>query len=236
MNHMFLNNALHSNDAKVMEARDVSYLDELLLNADKRLKPVFASELRKVNHIDLIYWCNINGYYSIPSIELMDTLREYLPEDKKLLEIGAGNGVYGRHLNVRMTDNFQQHPKNRARFRNSIASREKAGLGLVPYGDDVEECDARDAISLYKPNVVLAAWVTQKYNPTKPHLKGNMYGVSYQWILNRRHVDSIILIGNKRIHKNIDIMDKPHIELECSGTIFSRAFDEGYDRIFIWNK
>ncbi len=236
MNNMFLTSAIKSNGLSVQRYRDVSYIADMLLDKNGQLRPVPSALLRDIPHEDLVYFCTISGFYSIPSIELLDLIREYIQPDHKTIEIGAGNGVYGRNLDLRMTDSFMQHPKNRRKFHNCIEAYEKAGQCLVPYGEDVEELDAIDAVRIHKPNTVFCAWVTQKYNPAKPHLNGNMFGVPFNWMYNRKSVKQIIMIGNKNVHSNVDIMQHAHEEIQCDDILFSRAFEQGNDRIFIWNK
>ncbi len=236
MNRIFLNNMFKEHGVGFQQHRDVTYIDELLLDDKGRLQPVRASALAEIPHQDLVYYCTVRGFYSIPTIELMELIKGYMPMDSSALEIGAGNGVYGRNFRIRMTDNFMQHPKNRGKFKNCIQAYESAGQCLVPYGADVEEMDGREAVRLRKPRHVFCAWVTQKYNPMRPHKKGNMFGVSFDWILKRASVQQIVMVGNKNVHSNIDIMDVPHEEIRCDDILFSRASQEGNDRIFIWNK
>ena len=232
----FLQNIIKSNGASFQQHRDVSYIADLLLDENGRLQPVPAAMLRDIPHEDLVYFCTISGFYSIPSIELLDLINDYIEPNNKTIEIGAGNGVYGRDLGLCMTDNFMQHPKNRHKFNNCIQAYESAGQCLVPYGEDVEEMDAREAVRLYKPHTVLCAWVTQKYNPMQPHKKGNMFGVPFHWVYNRASVKQIIMIGNTNVHSNVDIMKQVHEEIRCDDILFSRAMQQGNDRIFIWHK
>ena len=220
----------------IAETQDISDLEEQLLDDQGRLKPCSAEFLRSVPHQKLVYFCNTKGFYSIPTYELLDKLRGYLPENDLTIEIGAGNGVYGRELGVKMTDNYQQHPKNERKFKGVVASYMAVGQALVPYGDDVIELDAKTAVQNFKPHTILGAWVTQKYNPRKPHMKGNMHGVPYQWIYSRKHVRQLILIGNKNVHSNVEILKHDHVEIECKDILFSRALQEGNDRIYIWQK
>lgn len=236
MNNIFLQNMTRSGEAIPSKHQNIQAVRELLLDKNGKLRAVPAKDLQAIPHEELVYFCNVYGFYSIPSIEFLDLIASYIPANESTIEIGAGNGIYGRNLNILMTDNFQQHPKNRAKFRNCISAYESARLGLVPYGDDVEELDAKEAVRCYKPHTVLGAWVTQKYNSTLPHKKGNMFGVPYQWMYNRTSVKQIILVGNTKVHQNVDIMKHKHEELRCDDILFSRAFEQGNDRLYIWNK
>ncbi len=237
MSNIFLQNMTRGGDARISTHQNIEEVRDLLLDKHGRLQPVPADDLRKIPHAELVYFCNVYGFYSIPTIELLDLIRGYLPKEDQTIEIGAGNGIYGRNLGIKMTDNYMQHPKNRAKFRNCISAYEKAGLGLVPYDEkNVQEFDGMEAVRLYKPHTVFGAWVTQKYNALRAHLKGNMYGVPYKRIYDRKSVEQIILVGNKNVHNNVDIMEKPHEEIRCDDILFSRAFEKGNDRIFIWHK
>ncbi len=233
----FLENMIRGGAARPAMHEDITMVEELLLNKDGKLRAVPADDLRKIPHQKLVYFCNVYGFYSVPTIELINIIDGYLPSHEKTIEIGAGNGIYGRKLDIPMTDNYMQHPKNRAKFRNCISAYEKAGLGLVPYDEkNVHEMDAKEAIRMHKPHTVFGAWVTQKYSAKTPHKQGNMFGVPYQWIFERQSVKQIILVGNTNVHSNVDIMKHPHEEIRCDDILFSRAFEQGNDRIYIWKK
>lgn len=229
-------NACMSGAVRFMEDRDIEYIAKLLFDENGTFCPLPAATLSKIPQEDLMLFCNKYGIYSVPSLELIEFIDSLIPDKEKCIEIGAGNGIYGRKLGIKMTDNYMQHRKNRYRFNNVIAAYEQANVGLVRYGKDVEEREGREAVRFYKPTTVFASWVTQKYNPTQPHKKGNKYGIPWRWILNRQHVEQIIFVGNKVTHDNMEIMNLPHEEHQCTGTIFSRAIHSDQDRVFVWRK
>ena len=105
-NHTFLN------------PENVEDLEELLFNDDGELVPVESSVLADIPHSKLQFFCLKHGIYSVPSVELIDTLKELIGNPEEALEICSGNGVYGRELGIRATDNYMQAEKNRAKFRN----------------------------------------------------------------------------------------------------------------------
>ncbi len=233
----FLQNMTRSGQARTMSQQNIVDVENLLLDSNGQLRAVPAADLKAIPHRELVYFCNVYGFYSIPSIEFIELVLDYLPNEQKAIEIGAGNGIYGRNLHIHMTDNYMQHPKNRAKFKNCISAYEKAGLGLVPYDEkNVEELDAKDAVRIHKPHTVFGAWTTQKFNATLPHKQGNMFGVAYQWIYDRKSVEQIILVGNTSVHSNVEIMKHPHEEIRCDDILFSRAFEQGNDRLYVWNK
>lgn len=218
----------------VIERVDITYIEELLFDEEGRLKAVSNDILREIPHPHLRYFCHVHGLYSIPSLELMDALELLIGPKEKALEIGAGNGVYGRHLGIKSTDNYMQHDKNKAKYKSALDMINIAGVIPVQYGYDVEEYDAIEAVRKFKPSTVIGAWVTHKYNPREHERGGNMYGVDMHQMLDRKSVERFILIGNKDVHASNPLMDLPHKEIMMVG-IYSRASNEQANRIFIWD-
>ena len=48
----------------------------------------------------------------------------------------------------------------------------------VPYDDHVEKLDATSAVGKYRPNVVIACWVTHLFDADRPSSGGSVFGVS----------------------------------------------------------
>ncbi len=42
----------------------------------------------------------------------------------------------------------------------------------IPYGKTVEKLDADAAVRKYRPKVVIACWVTHRFDPAQPHAGG----------------------------------------------------------------
>ena len=213
---------------------DTSEAKQLLMK-DGKIIPAPAADIRALGDETIRFFCLTQGVYSVPTTEVIEFVDSLIPNKDKAIEIGAGNGVYGRSRGIKSTDNFMQHPKNRAKFRNCLAAYEKTGQPLVQYGEDVIELDAKDAVRQHKAETVVAAWVTHKYNPTKPHLDGNMFGVDFDWILKRAHVKRLILIGNHNTHQNNPIMKREHQEYRLDGNIISRSIRPELDCVFVWD-
>ena len=213
---------------------DTSEVKQLLMR-DGKVIPAPAKKIKDLGDEKIRFFCLEQGMYSVPTDEVIDLVDSLILNKDKAVEIGAGNGVYGRTLGIKSTDNFMQHPKNRAKFKNCIAAYEKTGQPLVQYGDDVLELDAKDAVRQFKAETVVAAWVTHKYNHTKPHLEGNMFGVDFDWILNRSHVKRLILIGNHNTHQNNPIMKREHQEYKVDGNMVSRSVRPELDCVFVWD-
>ncbi|HDS4345610.1 TPA: hypothetical protein QH074_004299 [Enterobacter hormaechei subsp. steigerwaltii] len=131
-----------------------------------------------------------HALYSFPTVELIERLTAILPA--ATLEIGAGNGGYCKALGIRGTDSYQQiEPQMKAYY-------DLHGQPVISYGAHVEKLDAKTAIKKYRPSCVLAAWVTHKWDPRRPNIGGNMWGVDEHWILD--HVDTYAFIGNSNVH------------------------------------
>lgn len=172
-----------------------------------------------------------HSIYGFITTEMVDRLREMIAgREAETLEIGAGNGGLCRALGIRGIDSKYQQD---SRTQMTLLSM---GNHAVNYGEHVETIQATDAMRKYKPKVVIASWVTHKYDPRRPHFEGNMYGVDEHYVLNR--CDEYIFIGaNMAVHRGKLLFQdlasgkvKSH-ELVCFETgphIQSRSEGEGF--------
>lgn len=233
---MFNQNSFITNGSAVkLKIVPIEHLEGVLLDTHGHLKPVEAACLNEFSHLEIVNFCHKHGVYTIPTFELLEFIKTKFINPDKTIEIGSGNGVYARNLGIRGTDNFMQHIKNERKFPGVSAYYSAFGQPAVFYGDDVEEIDGQEAVRKYKAETVFCSWVTHKYRVNRHELGGNMYGVDFEWILKRAHTKRVILVGNKKVHQNNPIMKLEHEEIELPEFIFSRAFEPGNDRVFIWN-
>lgn len=159
-----------------------------------------------------------HGLYGLHTTELVEWVRDRIA-GRTALEIGAGNGVLAAALGIRATDNFmQQDPEIRAYYE---ALRQTP----VKYGDRVECLDALDAVRKYRPQVVVACWVTHRYNALQPHREGNMVGVDEVALM--QHCDEYIFIGNRGVHGAKPLWDAPGIanEIFRPAGLYSRSMN-----------
>jgi hypothetical protein len=171
-------------------------------------------------------YCVRNGIYCIPTAELVEHLRAMIG-GRKAIEIGSGNGVLAQALGIPATDNrMQEAPFIRALYDAS----EQAP---VRYGLNVERLDAHLAIATHRPDVVIGAWVTHRYDPNDHDAGGNAYGPYGTAIV--RSVDEYILIGHTGVHAQNPLWRTPHI-VEYPGFLYSRAMSEGRDFIASFGK
>lgn len=136
-----------------------------------------------------------HAMYVLPTIQLIRNLN-ILIGDSQVVEIGSGNGILGKALGIRCTDNFcQDRPEVKSFYRES-------GQTPVKYGSHVEKRDAEWVAKKWRPDIIIGSWITHKYNPlTKT---GNVYGPDEEVILD--NCKQYIMLGNKGVHRDKPIL------------------------------
>lgn len=203
-------------------------LDELLLLPNGKLKLLPAAAYDKCDRQEIRIFCHHTGRYGLPTEEVVGYIKGLI-NGRSAIEIGSGNGDLGYHLGIPMTDSKMQTD-------NPLASLHYFMMGqpAIDYPPDVEKIEALDAVLKYKPQVVVASWVTQWVPPIPlPPGSGSIYGVKEDKLLDL--VESYILVGNTKIHSKKEICKLPHEEIALPG-LRSRASYPESDRIYIWNK
>jgi hypothetical protein len=204
---------------------DLPLPDILLPSGLIKLLPMAFYE--KIPAENLQLWCHKFARYGIPTVELIEWLQEWIG-GKTAIEIGAGAGDLAHYLNIIATDNrMQEWPEiyNTYRFLNQP---------VIKYPKFIQKFDAVEAVKHFKPNVVIACWVTEWIDPTlpPPPAGGNIYGVKEDEIL--REGCTYILIGNEKIHGAKKIMSLPHKEFTFPFLV-SRSIFPKLNRIWVWN-
>jgi hypothetical protein len=198
-----------------------------LLGRDGQIKLLPASAYDSFSRQGLRLWCHHQARYGLPTIELVAWLREKIA-GRSAIEIGSGAGDLAHHLGIAATDNFmQQWPTVRAHY-------EMTGQPVIRYASFVEELDALVAVQRYRPDVVVASWVTEWIDPSlpAPPQGGNAWGVKEDEIVASGCV--YILIGNIKVHGAKKIMAEPHQEYSLP-FLRSRAMYPALDRVWVWN-
>lgn len=167
----------------------------------------------------------MTGRYGLPTTELVDWLREVIG-GRSAIEIGSGCGDLAWHLNIMPTDSKIMEQQDVLLYYKAF------GQFVTPYPEWVTRLEALDAIATYKPEVVVASWVTQLVTEADPLGSGSMYGVDEQALL--RTGVTYVFIGNEKIHKKKRIMAESH---ETYGLPFLRSKAERpeLNRVWIWN-
>lgn len=203
--------------------RDIS---SIMLDDRGTLKVLPSSVLATTTREERLLFGVLHGLYGFPTDELCEFLRDRIG-GRSAIEIGAGHGVLAAKLGIPATDNRQQDdPAIRRHY-------DRLGQPTVPYGDNVEKLDAAEAVRRYKPSVVVASWVTHRFNPRLPQLGGNESGVDEAAII--QACDEYIFIGNERVHALKPIWGLPHEKISPPW-VYSRAMNGHPDFVAIWRR
>lgn len=214
--------------AKQLETVDVTYLDRVLLNGKGEYHVLPAADLKQYDHKHLQVWCHNKARYNLPTQELVEFVRSVIG-GRSAIEIGAGMGDFGRALGIPMTDSHQQTTPEMQLYYAAL------GQPTIQPPPEVEKLDAIEAITKYKPQVVVAAWVTQLYQDgdTPARIGSSVYGVDEAWLLD--HCETYIFVGNERVHKDKRILSREHRRFHFPYLV-SRAFDQSQNVIWVWGK
>lgn len=207
--------------------KDVAYLDNLLLDNNGRIKLLPAGDYQQFPHLHLRVWCSLKGRYGLPTVELVQWLKEQIG-GRSAIEIGAGNGDLGFHLGIPMTDSYQQvdDPMTVAYFN-------VYGMAPTRPPADVIKEDAENAVRKRKPKAVIACYVTEKFKPRPgdAFAHGNYKGVRYDYIIERS--ETFILIGNERVHGSNRALSLPHEKFYFPWLV-NRSEYPDLNRIWVW--
>ncbi len=194
-----------------------------VLGPDGRMQILPAAYWAGTTTAERALFGHTHGIYSLPTVELVDHLRAVIGPHKAI-EIGAGNGVLAQALGIVATDSRQQEKEP---WRSAILA---ARQPLVPYGDNVIEMAGNRAVRHYKPDIVLACWVTHKYRPHRHSDGGNQAGVTEEDILTQA---TYIFVGNEKVHQHKSIWNQPH-SIEYPPYVYSRSQSGAREFIATW--
>jgi hypothetical protein len=201
-------------------------LDFTLMDGDKRLYPLTSHFYGAyVKQPVLRVWCAERARYNVVTRELLDWLQEQIG-GRTALEIGAGMGDLGHRLKIRMTDSYQQVEDAGTRAAMALM-RQSATTPPV----DVIKMDAQTAVQKFKPQVVIGAWITQRWLPGET--EGNQLGPREEHIL--RNCETYIHIGNEAIHGTKRILKLRHQTFHFPWLV-SRAKYPEQNVIHVWHR
>lgn len=215
--------ATDADGVSIIDATGLNDLAERAISPSGRLLVMPSSFYQDALPAERAMLCVRHGYYLLPTFELVAFLKELIA-GRHAIEIGSGNGVLAEALDIRATDNYmQQWPEIRVIY-------DRAQQAVCEYGWNVERIDGVEAAQKYKPQVIVASWLTHKWRETAPHRKGN------QWAPDEQHLltlcDELIFIGNSSAHKDHSLLRLNHLHYEMP-FIYSRAV-RGKDFVGCW--
>lgn len=196
---------------------------ELLMDNGK-LKLLPYKDYEKFTWEDFRYFCHEKARYGIPTRESVSFINEII-NGRSAIEIGSGYGDLGYHLGIPMTD-------SRLEFEPAIRAKYEAmGQPIIFYPDDVEKIDALEAVKKYKPQVVVASWVTP-YSPYPTEYNSIPFGVKESEIFDL--IETYILVGNFDTHYGRPLLLNTHREIK-EPFIITRAQNQEHNRIWVIN-
>lgn len=213
-------------DAWCIDTKNTRDLAPLLLDASGALQVVSADLLAQTTAEERARFGVEHGIYGLLTEDLIHFLRTFIA-GRRAIEIGAGHGRLAAALNIPATDNRQQEEPDVKAYYEAL------GQPPVRYGGHVERLEAADAISLYRPEIVIASWVTHRYRPERHEAGGNASGVDEEGVI--AACDAYVLIGNTRVHQHKSIWSLPHRRIEPPW-LYSRAINGTPDFIAIWER
>jgi hypothetical protein len=204
---------------------DITELEKILVTNGKINNLPFDT-LNAFTQEQLSVFCHKYAIYQLPTQELIQFISKQI-DGQPALEIGSGNGCIGRSLGIRMADNKMQNLPE-IKFHYDMLRQP-----TITYGEDVEELDGIEAIKKYRPKVVVACWVTQKWKEGMED--GNMLGVEEELIF-ENGVEKYIHVGNEKTHASKVILDKFPVRKFKHKTILSRSMAREQNIIYIFTK
>lgn len=211
-------------DAAILDTRGARDLAPDLLAPNGSLRVMPAAYYRDTTVVERAMFCQRYGVYGLLTDELIAWLRERIG-GRSAIEIGAGAGHLAAALGIPATDSKMQDDPRVAGWYTAH------GQPTVRYGPHVEKLDAKEAVRKYRPQVVIASWVTHRYRPSRHAAGGNAFGVNEEELIGR--CAEYIFIGNTRVHAGKSIWSLPHELLEPDW-LYSRAHNGSPEFIACW--
>jgi hypothetical protein len=211
-------------ETRTLDIRGIRDLSPQLLDAEKRLRIMPAAFYETTTSDERMLFAVRQGLYGLPTQELVDFLKKRIA-GRSAIEIGAGAGVLAEALGIRGTDNWQQNEPTIRAYYDALKQP------TVPYHPSVEKLTAAEAVAKYKPQVVVACWVTHRYDPARHGAGGNQDGVHEESII--ANCEEYIVVGNAKVHANKSIWSLPHERHEAPW-LYSRAGNGSKDFVAVW--
>ena len=176
-------------------------------------------------------WAQKNARYVFPTTELVAWLKGFIAR-RKAIEVGAGMGDLGKAVGIQMTDSHvQTSPELRLYYQMSQCA-------ITEPPADVEKIDAVMAVEKYNPDVVVAGFLTQRFEPGDdgtPKVNSSVYGPNEFEILAHPSVQAYVHVGNIGPHGDKRILKLPHKTLYFPWLV-TRAFDQSKNVIYVWGE
>ena len=207
--------------------------DRLILDSKGIIKLQSADFYKQIDNTDLRLWCLCRAIYQLPTIELVEWLKNNFNLNKAI-EIGAGNNYLYHHLGIKGVDNYsEQIPA--VKLTHELLNQPSTNPPSA-----VEKIDAIAAVKKYQPETVITSWATLNCEDPEGVDAGHKYAPDENEILDLGV--TYIHIGNDNIHSDKpngmaslrEIMNLPH-ETYHFDWLVSRGKYSEKNCICVWN-
>lgn len=226
MNIQKITNLMPGASVSILDPRNIRDISLDVLDEKGQLRIVSSSYYRNTTPSERALLGHQNALYGLPTLELVRWIKNYIA-GRTAIEIGAAHGLLAKAIGIPATDSFMQDDQA------IRAIYQAAGQKTVPYGTHVEKLSAAEAIAKYKPQVVVASWVTHLWTPERHEAGGNAFGVDEEAILD--NADAYVFIGNHNTHKGKSIWSRPNRFIE-QDFVYSRSLNADGDFLCVWEK
>lgn len=199
---------------------DISRIQSAMFR-DGLLYPIPQRELDRFSMGEKLYFMAYHGVYCIPTVELIQWMRENIVGTA--IEIAAGLGILGRALDIPMTDSKQRDDLK------CLIQYGDTGIENIRYPSDIEKLSGAEAVEKYRPDTVVGTFVMHKWRPGMED--GNEAGVDMEDMIKR--VKRLILVGNIDVHKENPLLRGKYRSFPMSW-LFTRATDQSKNRIYLF--
>jgi hypothetical protein len=198
-------------------------LEREVLDSSGRQRVVPASTYAAHTLATRAALCVKNGIYGLVTRELVDLI-DGLIGDRDAIEIGAGDGVLSKALGILGTDNYNMHrPEIRREYERMLQP-------ITKYGLAVRKIDGETAVRKYKPQMIVASWLTHKWTPEQHERGGNPDAPDELMLL--ANCEWLIFVGNTSAHQHNRLLDIDHMHIE-NEWMYSRAV-RGRNFVGVW--
>lgn len=201
-------------------------LDGIFKDKKGIIQPIDTEYLSKFTQEEISAYCVKNAMYGIITHQLISIV-DALIGDRIAIEIGSGNGTFGRALNIPMFDNYLQERPD-VKLAYSLAMQP-----VIKYGADVKRVEALEAIKTTRPQVVVGSWITGKHNQRL----GDHRGIDEDAMFNYG-VEMYIMFGNGVTHDEKPLFNNPNFKVSqmTNPFFFSRSLYKSYNKLYIVEK
>ena len=200
--------------------------DSVLLDERGIIKLFPAEFYHSLDNADLRVWCICRAIYQLPTIELIEWLKNNFNLDRAI-EIGAGNNYLYHHLGIKGVDNYsEQIPA--VKLVHELLNQPSTNPP-----PSVENIDAIAAIEKYQAETVITSWMTIKGEDTEEVDGGHRYAPDEDEILNT--AVNYVFIGNEYIHGDRLIMNQLHKTYYFDWLVSRGKYPEK-NCIYVWKR